>query len=115
VSLKLYADEHVPRAVTGLRLRGVDVMTVQEDARTGEPDPAVLDRATELERVLVTRDEDLLVEAHARQQQGRAFRGVVYAHQMTVTIGRMVSDLELIAKAALPGEFDNRVEFLPLR
>jgi predicted nuclease of predicted toxin-antitoxin system len=61
VSLKFYVDEHVPRAVTiGLRLRGVDVMTIQEDARRGLPDPAVLDRATELGRLLVTRDEDFI-------------------------------------------------------
>lgn len=59
MSLKLYMDEHMPRAVTvGLRLRGVDVLTVQEDARGGADDPAVLDRATELGRLLVTQDVD---------------------------------------------------------
>ena len=32
VSLKLYMDEHVPTAITeGLRQRGIDVFTVQED------------------------------------------------------------------------------------
>ena len=30
-------------------------------------------------------------------------------------IGQMVDDLELIAKASLAGEFENRVEYLPLR
>ena len=33
--LKLYMDHHVPRAITnGLRLRGVDVITVREDNAT---------------------------------------------------------------------------------
>lgn len=60
-------DENVPRAITGgLRLRGVDVLTVQEDGRRGLDDPRVLDRATELGRVLFSQDEDLLVEARRR-------------------------------------------------
>jgi Domain of unknown function (DUF5615) len=39
-------DEHVHRAITiGLRLRGIDVLTVQEDGLTATPDPLILDRA----------------------------------------------------------------------
>jgi hypothetical protein len=48
-------------------LRGVDVLTVQEDGRAGASDAAVLDRATELGRVLFTQDDDLLVEASEEQ------------------------------------------------
>ena len=48
MSVHLYMDVHVRRAVTaGVRLRGVDVLTAQEDG-TGElPDPELLDRATQ--------------------------------------------------------------------
>jgi predicted nuclease of predicted toxin-antitoxin system len=68
MSLAFYMDEHVPRSITaGLRLRNVDVLTVQEDGRTGFPDPQVLDRSTELQRILFTQDDDFLVEAHYRQ------------------------------------------------
>ncbi|HEY4564743.1 MAG TPA: DUF5615 family PIN-like protein, partial [Thermoanaerobaculia bacterium] len=46
MSLALYMDENVPRAITGgLRLRGIDVLTVQEDGLSGLADPEVLDRA----------------------------------------------------------------------
>jgi hypothetical protein len=46
VSLFLYMDENVPIAITeGLRIRGVDVLTVQEDGLTSFPDPVVFDRA----------------------------------------------------------------------
>ena len=39
MSIALYIDENVARQITiGLRLRGVDVLTVQEDGRTGYPD-----------------------------------------------------------------------------
>ena len=57
-------DHHVPRAITtGLRLRGVDVLTAYEDGASELPDPALLDRASELGRVLFTQDDDLLAEA----------------------------------------------------
>ncbi|MEM9214897.1 MAG: DUF5615 family PIN-like protein [Cyanobacteria bacterium P01_F01_bin.150] len=49
MSLALYMDEHVHRAITlGLRLRNVDGLTLQEDGLAGISDPEVLDRATTL-------------------------------------------------------------------
>lgn len=40
--------------------------------------------------------------------------GVVHAHQLRVSVGRCVADLELIANASSPAEIANRVEFPPL-
>ncbi len=115
MSLALYMDEHIHRAVTiGLRLRGVDVLTVQEDGRAGLPDSFVLDRATELDRVLFTQDDDFLVEAKRRQQNSVDFPGVIYAHQLLVTIGHCISDLELISQVGEPGDLANSVRYLPL-
>ncbi|GAA6623161.1 hypothetical protein [Scytonema sp. NUACC26] len=38
MTLAFYMDEQVPRQITdGLRLLGIDVLTVQEDGRTGVP------------------------------------------------------------------------------
>jgi len=52
-------DVHVPRPVTrALRKRGVDVLTAQEDASARWSDPDLLDRATGLNRVLFSQDED---------------------------------------------------------
>jgi predicted nuclease of predicted toxin-antitoxin system len=69
MSVGLYMDEHVPRAITeGLRLRGVDVLTAQEDNRRCASDSELLDRATELGRIL--QDSDLLREATRRQRTG---------------------------------------------
>lgn len=43
MTIALYMDEHVRRAITnGLKLRGIDVLTVQEDGRTGTPDSILL-------------------------------------------------------------------------
>ena len=64
MALALYMDHHVPRAITGgLRLRGVDVLTALEDGASELDDPALLDRAGALGRVLFTQDDDLLAEA----------------------------------------------------
>jgi Domain of unknown function (DUF5615) len=53
MSLSFYMDEHVPKEITnGLRIRGIDVLTVQGDDHTGISDALVLDRATELQRIL---------------------------------------------------------------
>lgn len=115
MSLSLYFDEHVHRAIAdGLRLRGVDVLTIQQDGRRSLPDPQVLDRATELGRVLFSQDDDLLAEARRRQRAGQPFCGVIYAHALHVTIGDCVRDLELIAKLSVPEDLASQVQFLPL-
>jgi hypothetical protein len=115
MSVALYMDVHVRRAVTnGLRLRGVDVLTTQEDGTARWPDDRLLDRAGELGRILFSQDDDLLAESEIRQREGRPFAGVIYAHQLAITIGQCVKDLKLIAKAADPEDLANRVEFLPL-
>jgi hypothetical protein len=115
VSIGLYMDVHVPAAITrGLLLRGVDVLTAQVDGTTALEDTALLDRATALRRVLFSQDDDLLAEATLRQRSGQAFAGVIYGHQLRVTIGKCVTDLELLAQAGRPEDFANLVEFLPL-
>jgi len=116
VSIRLYVDVHVRRAITeGLRLRGVDVLTAQEDGAREFDDPDLLDRATALGRVLFTQDDDLLREAKRRQRSGEMFVGVIYAHQLNLTIGQCIADLELIAQASEPAEWINRTEYLPLK
>ncbi len=115
MAIALYMDQHVPRAITvGLRLRGVDVITVYEDGASDMDDPGLLDRAGELGRVLFTQDDDLLAEATRRQREGIPFRGVIYAYQLRVFIGTCIHDLEIIAKAGEPEDLLNRVQFLPL-
>lgn len=115
MAVAVYMDHHVPRAVTnGLRLRGIDVLTAHEDGAHELEDPALLNRSSELGRVLFTHDDDLLAEAAHRQREGIPFQGVIYAHQLQITIGKCVEDLELITKLAEPGELFGRVLFLPL-
>lgn len=110
----LYADHHLPRSiVVGLRLRGVDVLTAQEDGRAEASDLSLLTRSVELGRVMVTQDQDFLVLADTWLAEGRRFAGIVFAHQLRVTIGQCVQDLELIGSLAEPTELEDQVVYLP--
>ena len=56
----------------------------------------------------------MLMIANRWLQHSHEFAGLVYAHQLAITIGRAVLDLELMANALDPEDMVNRVEFLPL-
>ena len=115
MAIKLYMDHHVPRAITeGLRLRGVDVLTAEDDKSKEFTDSELLDRASESGRILFTQDYDLLAEAAERQRTGQTFGGVIYAHQLRVPIGGCVHDLEIIAKVGEPEDLKNGVQYLPI-
>jgi len=112
--LLLYMDHCVAGPITtGLRQRGVDILTAEEDGTTQLTDHLLLERAAALRRVLFSADKDLLVIAHQWQQDGREFAGVTYAHPLRISIGEAIRDLELIAKVFDPDDMRNRVEYLP--
>ena len=115
MAIKFYMDQHIPRAITsGLRLCGVDVLTAQEDGTEDVTDTVLLDRATELARVLYTFDDDPLVEASHRQKLNIPFSGLIYINLRDVSIGKCIRDLEIIAKAGESKELEDFVVYLPL-
>ena len=64
MTIALYMDVHVHRAITtGLRLRNVDVLTAQEDGHRTAGDERLLERATEIQRVLFSQDLELIAKA----------------------------------------------------
>ncbi len=112
--VRLYMDHHVPIAITvGLRARGVDVLTAEEDGSATLDDDELLARASSIGRVLFSQDADLLALAQLWLQSAREFGGVVYAHQLAISIGQAIRDLELVAKVLDPEDMRNRVEYLP--
>lgn len=115
MSLRLLMGHHVPMAITAeLQRRGVDVLTAQQDGADQLDDDLLLERASQLDRVLFSQDRDLLRITNDRLTSGREFGGLVYAHQLNITIGQAIRDLELLAQALEPEEMRNRIEFLPL-
>jgi hypothetical protein len=115
MSVALYMDVHVHAAVTEqLRRRGVEVLTAQDDATLQLPDYQLLERSTTLGRVPFTHDIRFNALAEDWQRLGKPFAGLVWGHPMRLTIGRMVIDLELIANASDPPDWQGVVERLPL-
>lgn len=111
----IYMDVHVAAAITdGLERRGVDVLTAQTDGTREVDDESLLQRTTELRRLLFTRDEDFLKIGGEWQQEDREFAGIAFAHQLGPGIGQIIEDLELIATCAHDDEVFNRVIHLPL-
>jgi Domain of unknown function (DUF5615) len=107
-TVKLYTDEHVPKAVArGLRQRGVDVLTAVEAKMLGASDPAHLQRAFRDSRVVFTQDDDFL-RLHAA---GIEHAGIAYAPQGT-SIGNMIRGLMLIYRVLDAEDMRGHVEFL---
>jgi predicted nuclease of predicted toxin-antitoxin system len=106
--LRFYLDEHVPHAVaSGLRRRGVDVLTAPEAGMLGAEDGAHLALATKQGRVIFTQDADFL-RLHAA---GSDHTGVVYVRQQT-PVGYILRGLMLIYEVLEAEDMKNRVEFL---
>ena len=115
MTLAYYMDQHVPAAITkGLRRRGIDVLTTQDDGTETWEDSDLLARSTSLNRVVFTQDDDFLTIASEWQHLGQEFAGVVFGPQLSVTTGQGIRDLEFIAKILEPPEIRNQVQFIPL-
>ena len=116
MSAKLYLDVHVDKAINDqLRLRGVDVLRAQDDGAAEYSDEDLLQRATDLARLVFTHDNRFRAMAEDWQRAGKTFAGLLFGNQLGVTVGTYVKDLELIAKATDSAEWANVVQFLPFK
>jgi len=90
--VRLYMDEHVPKAVVrGLRQRGVDVATVVDAGAMGAPDLDHLRSAQRQGRAIFAQDDDFPRLAAC----GDPHAGIVYAPQHT-SIRAMIQGLTLV-------------------
>jgi hypothetical protein len=113
--LAFYFDVHVPTSIAeGLQQRGIDVLTSQQDGTRRVDDVGLLQKATMLERVLVTHDKDFLAIAADYRKSGWEFTGIVFAPQDKLRIGHYIDDIELIAHCCSLTEVANHVFHLPL-
>ena len=115
MTLALYSDENMARAIAiGLRVRGIDVLTAQEDNRRKTDDSILLDRAGALRRVMVSFDADMLAIGTQRQRNGIPFVGIIYAHPTRISVGKLLQELELIATVGELQDLENTIVYLPL-
>jgi hypothetical protein len=91
-----------------LRLRGIDVLTAQED-RTADYDDALASASNRTGPYPREQDEDLLREGVGNLRTGKPFSGIIFSHQLRITIGQMLEDLELIAKVTSAEEWRGRI------
>jgi uncharacterized protein with PIN domain len=106
--VRYFTDEHVATAIaSGLRKRGVDVLTVVEAKLLGADDPELLAFAREQKRVIVTQDRDFLRMAANEYDHP----GVAYAPQGR-SIGEMVRLLDLLAQVSDTEDMHGRIEYL---
>jgi len=109
-------DEHVdPALVRGLHREeaNLDILEARL-ALGGEPDEALIERATHEGRVLVTRDLNTLVgTAYARVEAGMPTCGVLVLRQDAL-LGVLIRDLLLVAQASEAEDWADRVTFVPL-
>ncbi|WP_425616994.1 DUF5615 family PIN-like protein [Anatilimnocola sp. NA78] len=108
-------DEHIDSLITEqLALRGIDVLTVQQDERDSLPDNQILQRAYELRRSLVTQDSDFFAVATKLNEDGGDHFGIAYLRDINVPLMQIVADLEMYAVCCEPDEVMNAIMRIPL-
>ena len=108
-AISLYLDENLsPRIARQLKLRGIDAVSVRDLGAFGDSDTTHLQRATQLQRVLVTSDVDFLRFA----AEGIEHAGIIFGIQGNHSIGDWVRILELVCFVYSAEEFENHVEYL---
>ena len=112
--LRFAADEGFNLTVVReLRRRNpdLDIVTVQERGLYGADDSAILAWAAREGRVLLSSDARTMpAPAYERMAMGDT-TGVIIV-PWTLSTGRAVEQLELLAGASLEGEWEHRIEFL---
>ncbi len=109
MEIRYHLDEHLdPAVAAGLRQRGVDVTTTTEEGLVGASDEEQLAYASVNQRVLVTRDSDLLVLHTA----GVPHAGIAFWHSRHRSLGQLILDLTLLWRVYTAEEMAGRVEYL---
>jgi hypothetical protein len=112
--LAFLTDHHIHLAITtGLRRRGIDVLTASDIGMAEAEDDELLTRATELNRIFVSQDQNLLRIAAEWQRDERSFTGIAFGIQEDLSIGKTIEYLELVAYAIAAEEMRNHVEYIP--
>ncbi len=112
------ADENLHRGIVNGLLRHdprIDIVSIQQSPLEGADDPTVLEWAAATGRVLLSHDLATIPKyARDRLAAGRKMPGVIAIRQ-DLPLGRVLEDLILMIECSLEGEFEGRIEFLPLR
>lgn len=116
--LRLAADENFNNnIVRGLirRQPELDIVRVQDVGLYGADDRTVLAWSAQEGRVLLTHDVSTITKyAYERIQAGKPMPGVFEVNR-SVSIGRAIEDILLLAECSLDGEWEGQMRYLPLK
>lgn len=107
--LRFYLDENMsPIIAVQLRKRNIEVFTTQELNVLGDDDLTHLQRATAMGCVLCTQDMGFLRLAG----QGISHTGIIFGSLQQSSIGKWVTDLEIIHASHTEEEMQNHIIYL---
>ena len=99
LDLPLLTDENIGTdVVAGLRDRGYDVRTVDDESLLGHADDVVLERATALGRVAITHD---LAFGRTSIRAGHPFVGIVYLRPGHISPAFVLAILDALSASAV--------------
>jgi Domain of unknown function (DUF5615) len=108
-----FFDQHVNRAVvSGLRRRGMDVVTAYDRGLSAADDDVLLATAAGEGRLMVTNDTDFLVWHSKWQATGRNHAGIIYWHQDKFPVGEAINRILQYATFTSAADAANVVKFL---
>lgn len=100
MTIRYLLDEHVPHAVAhGLRLRGVEAITLAEANLLSARDDEILAHALRERLVVFSQDDDFVKIA----SRGASHAGVVYSKQGKRALGEIVQLLKLLSECLACG------------
>ena len=107
--LSLLCDEHVRfDVIDGLRVQGINALSVQDLGLRGRPDPEILEAARQLGRIVYTSDTDFV----RLSDSGVPHLGVFFHRSRKYSPGGAINAVSLACQVLSPEEMRNRVEFL---
>ncbi len=106
MSITIQADEHIKKAISdGIKRRGVELYTVEEEKIKGESDEDLLQFAEKENRVILTNDSDFLeVDLHP---------GILYITSQYAPIGDVVREVVRHVDQYTKEEFQDTIFYIP--
>ena len=115
--IRFAADENFNNAILrGILLRKpkLDIIRIQDVGLSGADDPTILKWSAQENRILLTHDVSTITRyAYERVQEGKPMPGVFEVGR-SISIGKAIEDIMLIADCSKDGEWEGQVRYLLL-
>ncbi len=117
--IRYLLDEHVPHAVRDqllLREPGMQVLIIGDDIAPtlGTPDPAILEWIERNGYILISRNRRTIPRYLQEHLAAGHHVPGIFLLRRRHSLGQLIEDLLLIWSASEPGEYQDRIEYLPL-